>query len=54
MDVASWIAIVVAAWVTLSILLGLIVGRVAKYGGQCQRPSCCLRWWPGRSLHPSG
>ena len=31
MDIAGWTATLVAAWVTLSILLGLIIGRVAKY-----------------------
>jgi hypothetical protein len=34
MDIADWTATVVAAWVTLSILLALIIGRVAKYGDQ--------------------
>jgi hypothetical protein len=48
MDVASWIAIVVAAWVTLSILLGLIVGRIAKYGGQ-QVPAM----GPGQAAGPA-
>ncbi len=34
MGIAEWIAIVAVAWVTLSVLLALIIGRVAKFGDQ--------------------
>jgi hypothetical protein len=34
MAIATWTAIVATAWVTLSMLLGLLIGRVAKYRDQ--------------------
>jgi hypothetical protein len=34
MDMAGWVGTVVVAWVTLSVLVALVVGRVAKFGDQ--------------------
>jgi hypothetical protein len=34
MDIADWTVTVVVAWVTLSVLVGLIIGRIAKFGDQ--------------------
>jgi hypothetical protein len=35
MDIAGWIAtVVVVAWMTLSVLVALIIGRVAKFRDQ--------------------
>jgi len=34
MGIANWTATVVVAWLTLSVLLALIIGRVAKYRDQ--------------------
>jgi hypothetical protein len=33
-DIADWTATVVVAWVTLSALVALFIGRVAKFGNQ--------------------
>jgi len=34
MDIADWVGTVAVAWLTLSVLVALLVGRVAKLGDQ--------------------
>jgi membrane protein implicated in regulation of membrane protease activity len=49
MDIADWTATVVVAWVTLSVLVALIVGRVAKFRDQ-QVPAVRPGKTAGRAL----